>query len=590
MYLRHTTRRKDGKVHTYWQLVRSVRIGRRVVQQTVAQLGELDAQGRARAKALAQSIMGTGEQPDLFTASGDGAERVVPVCLDGVRLERSRGFGDVWLGWTLWRAVRLDTALEALLPAGREAVPWATMAAVLVLARLCEPASELHIAETWYRQTALEDLLGVPADVVNDDRLYRALDRLLPHKRAIEQHLVTRLRELFALDYDLLLYDVTSTYFEGQAAANPLAQRGYSRDHRPDCKQVCIALVVTREGVPLGYEVFAGNRTDVTTVEEIVGTMEARYGLAQRIWVMDRGMTSEENLAWLRASGRRYLLGTPKSELRKWARALTDERDWTTVREGVEAKTALGPEGTETFLLVRSVERREKERAMHARFGQRIEAGLTRLVRRLSHARRPVERGRVERQIGRLLAQNPRAAGRYAIDVVAEPTTAAGVRVTWTTRPEWDDWARWSEGCYVLRTNMSDWSPEDLWRTYVQLTDAEAAFRIQKSDLALRPIWHQRADRVQAHILVCFLAYVLWKTLEQWQQRAGLGHSPRTILEELRTIQSTDVVLPRTDGGEVRLRCVVRPDRAQAMLLDRLGVDLPQRLRVSPTLADARPL
>ncbi|NGZ59611.1 MAG: IS1634 family transposase, partial [Nitrospira sp. LK265] len=394
----------------------------------------------------------------------------------------------------------------------------------------------------------------------------------------------------FTLDYELLLYDVTSTYFEGQAASNPLAHRGYSRDHRPDCKQVCIALVVTREGLPLGYEVFAGNRTDVTTVEEIVGTMEARYGLAQRIWVMDRGMTREENLAWLRASGRRYLLGTPKSDVRKWARALTDERDWTSVREGVDAKTCLGSEGTETFLLVRSIERREKERAMHTRFGQRIEASVTRLARRLSRARRPVERGRIERQIGRLLAHNARAAGRYVIDVVDAPTTAAGLRVTWMAQPEWDDWARWSEGCYVLRTNILDWSPEELWRTYVQLTDAEAAFRIQKSDLALRPIWHQRADRVQAHILVCCLAYVLWKTLEQWQQRAGLGHSPRTILEELRTIQSTDVVLPTTTEREVQLRCVVRPTRAQTMLLDRLGLELPYRLRLTSPLSAAVPV
>ena len=589
MYLRHTTRRKDGKIHTYWRLVRSVRIGRRVVQQTVAQLGELDAQGRARAKALAQSLVGRLTQAELFT-SETAVDAVVPVRLEQVRLERGRRFGDVWLGWTLWRALQLDTVLETLLPTGREAVPWATMAAVLVLARLCEPASELHIAEDWYRQTALEDLLGVPTDVVNDDRLYRALDRLLPHKRTIEQHLVTRLSELFTLDYELLLYDVTSTYFEGQAAANPLAHRGYSRDHRPDCKQVCIALVVTREGLPLGYEVFAGNRTDVTTVEEIVGTMEARYGLAQRIWVMDRGMTSEANLAWLRASGRRYLLGTPKSELRKWTRAAADARDWMTVREGVEAKACLGPDGAETFLLVRSIERREKERAMHARFGQRIEAGLTRLTRRLSRARRLLERGPIERQIGRLLAQNPRAAGRYVIDVVEDPATPAGVRLAWTVRPEWDDWARWSEGCYVLRTNIPDWSPEDLWRTYVQLTDAEAAFRIQKSDLALRPIWHQRADRVQAHILVCFLAYVLWKTLEQWQQRAGLGHSPRTILDELRTIHSTDIVLPTTDEREVRLRCVVRPTRAQALLLYRLGLDLPHRLRMTSPLSAAVPM
>jgi len=586
MYLRHTTRRKDGKVHTYWRLVRSVRVGRKVVQQTVAHLGELDAQGRARAKALAHAILGTREQSDLFSPPDDGDE-VIPVRLNRLRLERGRTFGNVWLGWTLWRALRLDALLERLMPTGREAVPWATMAAVLVLARLCEPSSELHIAEDWYRQTALEDLLALPAALVNDDRLYRALDRLLPHKTALEQHLVGRLGELFALDYDLLLYDVTSTYFEGQAAANPLAQRGYSRDHRPDCLQVCLALVVTREGMPLGYEVFPGNRTDVTTVEEIVETMEARYGMAQRIWVMDRGMTSEDNLSWLRETQRRYLVGTPKSELRKWARQIADARDWQAVRDGIEAKRCVGPDGAETFVLIRSIERREKEQAIHARFIRRIEEALARLGRRIAHARRPLDRGRLERQLGRLLAHTSRAAGRYVIDLVADASVPAGVRLVWTTRPEWDDWARWSEGCYVLRSNIPDWSPEELWRTYVQLTEAEAAFRIHKSDLSLRPIWHQRAHRVQAHILVCFLAYVLWKTLEQWQRRAGLGQSPRTILEELRRIQSTDVVLPTTDGRELRLRCVVRPDAAQAALLDRLGLDLPQRLRIPPPLAQA---
>src|SRR6059036_1659663 len=336
MYLRHTTRRKNGKVHRYWQLVRSVRIGRKVVQQTVAHLGELDAQGRARARALARAITGDRDQSDLFLA--DDADELIPVRLKRIRLERGRTFGDVWLGWTLWRALQLDEILARLLSEGREAVPWATIAAVLVLARLCEPSSELHIAETWYRGTALEDLLDVPAPLVNDDRLYRALDRLLPHKTALEQHLVARLGELFALDYDLLLYDVTSTYFEGTAARNPLAQRGHSRDHRPDCRQVCLALVVTREGMPLGYELFAGNRTDVTTVKEIVDTMETRYGQAQRIWVMDRGMTSAENIAWLQATGRRYLIGTPKSERRTWAREIADATDWQRVRDGVEAK------------------------------------------------------------------------------------------------------------------------------------------------------------------------------------------------------------------------------------------------------------
>ena len=583
MYLRHTTRRKDGKVHTYWRLVRSVRVGRKVVQQTVAQLGELDAAGRAQAKALARAITGAREQPDLFEPSE--AAEAIPVQLKRIRVERGRTFGDVWLGWTLWRALRLDEWLARLLPEGREAVPWATMAAVLVLARLCEPSSELHIAEDWYRRTALDDLLALPAPLVNDDRLYRALDKLLPHKPALEQHLVARLGALFALDYDLLLYDVTSTYFEGLAARNPLAQRGHSRDHRPDCKQVCVALVVTREGMPLGYELFAGNRTDVTTVEEIVETMEARYGLAQRIWVMDRGMTSEDNLTWLREGGRRYLVGTPKSELRKWARQIAEAQDWHAVRHGVEAKQCTGPDGAETFVLVRSVERREKERAMHARFSRRIEDGLARLGRRLQRARRALDARRLERQLGRLLALNTRAAGRYLIELVPDATVPAGVRLEWTARPEWDDWARWSEGCYVLRTNIPDWSPEDLWRTYIQLTEAEAAFRIHKSDLSLRPIWHQSEHRVQAHILVCFLAYVLWKTLEQWQQRAGLGHSPRTILEELRRIQSTDVVLPTEDGRELRLRCVVRPDAAQAALLDRLGLELPERLRIARGLA-----
>src|SRR5881296_4522339 len=258
MYLRHTTRRKDGKVHRYWRLVRSVRVGRKVIQQTVAHLGELEAEGRARAKALARAITGNREQPDLFEPTD--ADETIPVRLKRIRLERGRTFGDVWLGWTLWRALRLDDLLARLVPEGREAVPWATMASVLVLARLSEPSSELHIAETWYRSTALEDLLALPAPLVNDDRLYRALDRLLVHKAALQQHLVARLGELFALDYDLLLYDVTSVYFEGAAEGNPLAQRGHSRDHRADCKQVCLALVVSREGMPIGDEVFAGNR------------------------------------------------------------------------------------------------------------------------------------------------------------------------------------------------------------------------------------------------------------------------------------------------------------------------------------------
>lgn len=581
VYLRHSTRRKDGKAHTYWRLVRSVRRGSKVHQETVAQLGELDAQGRAQARLLARQMTGRADQRDLFEERASSPSTVA-VRLDRVRLERGRSFGDVWLGWKLWRALRLDEVCVERMAEGREAVPWSSMAAILMIARLCEPSSELHIAEDWYRRTALEDLLGVPSEQVNDDRLYRALDELLPHKVAVEQHLKQRLGALFSLDYDLLLYDVTSTYFEGLAEANPQAQRGHSRDHRPDCKQVCIALVVTRDGIPLGYEVFDGNRVDVTTVEEIVGTMEARFGIAKRIWVMDRGMTSAANLAWLQQTGRRYLIGTAKSDLKKFAPQLLDARDWRTVRDGIEVKLCPGPDGKETFVLCRSADRRDKEKAMHERFAARIEEGLTSLSRRLAHAQQPLDRGPIERQIGRLLGRNSRAAGRYLVRLLDDSTAASKLRLDWSARAEWDDWSRHSEGCYVLRSNVADWTPEELWQTYVQLTDAEAAFRIQKSDLSIRPIWHHKQHRVQAHIFVCFLAYAMWKTLEQWQVRAGLGNSPRTILEELGRIQSTDVVLPTADGSgrELRIRCVVRPDAAQAALLDRLGLDLPERLRV----------
>jgi transposase len=394
--------RKGGRVHTYWRLVRSIRRGGKVAQEVVAHLGELDAQGRAQAKLLAQEMAGGGWQQELFETP-IGAEQPIAVRLDGVYLERARCFGGVWLGLTLWRVLRLDQLCVELMPQGRESIAWTQLAAVLVIARLTEPSSELHIAESWYRKTALEDLLGLPADSIYDNRLYRALDRLLPHKQAIERHLRDRLGELFALDYDLLLYDVTSTYFEGLAENNTLAARGYSRDHRPDCKQVCIALVVTREGMPLGYEVFAGNRSDVTTVEEIVTTMEARFGVAHRIWVMNRGMTSTENVEWLQQSGRRYLIGTPKSELRKWSQEIAEAKDWTTVRGGVEAKLCVGPEGAETFVLCRSVDRRAKEQAMHELFARRIEQGLGKLGERIKHARKALERGQLERQIGRLL-------------------------------------------------------------------------------------------------------------------------------------------------------------------------------------------
>jgi transposase len=578
MYLRHTTVRKNGKVHRYWRLVRSVRVGRRVIQQTVAHLGELDEDGRIEARGLARHLIGAPEQAQLFD---DGSAHVTaPVRLKGIRIERSRQFGDVYLALALWRGVGLEELCERLLPAGQERISWAKMAAVLVAARFCEPSSELHIAEDWYRRTALCDLLQLGDEEVNKDRLYRGLDRLLVHKAALEAHLSRRCGELFAIENEVLLYDVTSTYFEGLAESNPQAQRGHSRDHRPDCKQVCIALVVTFDGFPLGYEVFAGNTSDSRTLQTIVATMEARHGMLGRVWITDRGMASAKNLAWLRETGRRYIIGAPKSDLKKFGAELAAVEDWRPVQHGVEVKLARDPETAETVILCRSADRRSKERAMHDRFSQRITAALDRLAARIARSRKRLDPAPLNRQIGRLLQRNQRAAARFAIAL--EPDGCpAGLCLRVSCNAAFDDWAALSEGAYLLRSNIADWSDQQLWKAYIQLTQAEAAFRIQKDQLNVRPIWHQREDRVQAHILVCFLAFVLWKSLEMWQQRAGLGNSPRTILEEMARIQSHDVVLPTTTRGNIRLRCVTQPDPAQAALLDRLGIVLPKRMRVA---------
>ena len=583
MYLRRCYRRKDGKRHAYWALVESYRTARGPRQRVVACLGELDEQGRLGVEHAAQPESCT--QPDLFEQESGAAW--VEVDLRGVRAERSRPFGGGWLGLMLWRQLGLSELLEELLPPGREAVPWSAMILVLVLGRLLDPSSELHLAEHGYEASALAELLGVPAAKVNDDRLYRTLDRLLPHKPSLEKHLKQRLGELFYLDYDLLLYDVTSTYFEGAAAANPQAQRGYSRDHRPDCKQVNIALVVSRSGMPLGYEVFAGNRADVTTVKQIVAAMECKYGQASRIWVMDRGMVSADNLEFLQQGGRRYILGTPKSLLRKFEQQLLAQ-DWREVHEGLEVKLcpvphpsdedpSLGtpaPGGEEVFILCRSAQRRLKEQAMHDRFERRIEQKLQAMAYACSQRKQnPL---RVARQVGRLLGRNSRAAGLFQVDVEADAQGFAHLR--WAKRDERRDWMTLSEGCYLLRSNVTDWSGEELWRAYIQLTEAEEAFRLHKSDLVMRPVWHQKEQRVQAHILVCFLAYVLWKTLGMWCNRAGLGDEPRKIFAELEQISLVDVLLPTRAGISIRKRCVSRPTDHQAILLQRLGLEIPSRL------------
>ena len=336
--------------------------------------------------------------------------------------------------------------------------------------------------------------------------------------------------------------------------------------------------MVTFDGFPLGYEVFAGNTHDSRTVQTIVDTMEARHGVVGRVWIADRGMASAANLAWLRQTGRRYIIGAPKADLRKFAAELATASGWHEIRDSIAVKLARWPDTGETAILCRSADRRSKEQAMHDKFSRRIDAALARLGARIDSSTQRLDAAQVNRQIGRILQRNQRSAARFQITLqVAD--CPAGFRLLVDHNGAFDEWAALSEGAYVLRTNIADWSDEQLWKAYIQLTQAEAAFRIHKDQLRVRPIWHQREDRVLAHILICFLAFVLWKSLEMWQQRAGLGNSPRTVLEELARIQSHDVILPTPTHGDIRLRCIAQPDDAQALLLDRLGIVLPKRMR-----------
>ena len=588
MYLRRMMRRVGRKRRTYWALVESVRTERGPRQRVVAHLGELKAHEQGGWAHLARRLDRQDRpQPSLFDpppcpVPEEG--RYVWVKVKGVRLERLRDFGDVWLALGLWRLLDLDALLSRVMPAGREDVPWPTVAAVLAVARFCEPSSELHIEDTWYRRTALDDLLGIAPEQVHTDRLYAGLDALLPHKEAIERHLKGRIGDLFDLKYDLLLYDITSTYFEGQCLANPMAQRGYSRDCRPDCVQVCIGLVVTTDGIPLGYEVFDGNTHDSTTVEEIVEAMEAKYGRANRVWVMDRGMVSEKNLAFIRGRGGSYIVGTPKAMLRQFERYLVD-KDWHEVQAGVEVKLVPGPDGTETFILARSRDRREKEKAMHERFLDRMEEGLKKLAASAASGRLK-DAGEAHERLGRLRERYWRASSALEVSItpLAEPAGKARLSVTWKRNGRWGEWAAVSEGCYLLRTNLVETDPATLWKRYIQLTEAEWAFRIAKDELAIRPVWHHGADRVKAHILVCFLAYAMWKTLAQLMRAGGLGDAPRPLVEDLARVKSGDVVLPTRDpdgrpGRTLRVRCVTAPDESQRVLLSRLGLALPERLR-----------
>jgi transposase len=556
-------------------------------------LGELNGSAQARWLKSIEVFneQGQGEQLKLFPSEQEVPEddpQVARVLVQQVRLERTRQFGACYLGWELWKQLELDRFFEQAIDGEAADVPWSRVAALLAINRLCAPGSELAVEQRWYPSTALDDLLEIPEGKINDTRLYRCLDRILPHKTKLEQHLKQRYGELFGAEFDVLLYDLTSTYVEGAAEKNPMMRRGYSRDHRPDCEQMVIALVVNSEGFPFSYETFDGNRADVSTMETILRMVERKYGKARRIWVMDRGIVSEENLAAIRKRGGQYLVGTPRSQMKQFEQELLRD-DWVEVRADIEVKQVTIPRGEETYILCRTTGRKEKEQAIRERFSVRMEKALGALENSIASGRLK-DRNKMERQLGRIQARHPQVHDLFRVEL---ENTPHGVRLFWQIRAERLAWRDLREGAYLLRTNLSVQSPQELWSRYMQLTEAEAAFRALKSELSIRPLFHQKEPRVKAHVLVAFLGYALWVTLKHRLKRrpaivpepslSGVNDaqpfSPMKALALLSRLQSADIVLPTTDGREIRLRRITEPTAEQKSLLHQLGLTLPERLK-----------
>jgi transposase len=573
MFLKPHVRHKDGKRHVYYSLTESLRVSRkRVVQRTVLHLGELNTTQIERWQRTIEAVQEDGQrrQMRLFTdREGQvpvAAEDVAEVVLSSLVVRRPRRFGDCWVGCKLWEELGLGSFWEEALGEQRGEVPWAKVVELLTVNRLCEPRSELFIHEKWFPQTAMDLLLDGGAAVAEKDRLYRALDRMVPHKEALERHLAERWRDLFGATFDVLLYDLTSTYFEGDVEEVEKAARGYSRDHRPDCAQVVIALVVTPEGFPLSYELFEGNRADVTTLEEMLERVETKHGQARRIWIFDRGIVSEANLENLRQRGGQYVVGTPRHQLEAYAQELL-QGTWSQINDSVQVQ--LIAQEQETYVLARSVQRAKKEEAMRWR-------QVRGLMRDLLRLRRSVRKGtlvgsdKVLLRLGRLAERWTRA-WHY---VAAHWKNG---RLTWRWDRQALRLAAHRDGAYLLRTNLTEPSPETLWRMYVQLTEIEAVFRALKSELAIRPIWHWVSPRVEAHVMVAFLGYCLWVCLKQKLKAVGPGLTPWQLLDQFRRVLQVEVWFKLKAGGAICLPRITQPEPAQALLLHQLGWTLPQQ-------------
>lgn len=570
MFLRCQRRNKDGKVHEYWSIVESRRVGDgRVVQRQVLYLGEINASQReAWRKSIEVLDEGRRRQVALFPAGSMPCDDVdaVGVYLSGLQLLRPRQWGACWLALQLREQLDLDAFWTPRLRPSREGTRWLDVLKVLVAYRLIDPGSEWRLHRRWFDASAMADLLEGDFCLAEKNTLYRCLDKLVEHKDALFKFLVQRWGELFGAKFEVLLYDLTSTYFESdqERGADDLRQYGYSRDKRGDCRQVVIALIVTPEGFPLSYEVMAGNTADSSTLQDFPQRIERRYGHADRIWVMDRGIPTEDSLATMRAMGASYLVGTPKGRLTKLEQALL-EQPWEQVRQGVQVKR-LGVQ-EEVYILAQSDSRIDKERGMRRR---RLRRYIARLKALQGQA---ITRDQLLMKLGAARHEAGRAAHLVKVSLPAKAITTATLEFA-LDRAKLRQ-VRRCEGRYLLRTNLRTGQPSDLWRFYIQLTEVEQAFKELKHDLAVRPIFHQSQERIEAHIFVAFLAYCLQVTLKAKLRRVAGGTTPREVIETFKSMQMVDVRLPTTDGRALTLTRYTQPEPQHRMLLDQLRLQLP---------------
>jgi transposase len=590
LFLRATNRKKDGKDHRYFSVVENQRVaGGKSVQRTVLYLGEINDQQQA---AWRKTLSVFDEQQQCYTnLSLFPADRELPadavdsiqVRLSGLELRRARPFGNCWLASELWDQLDLQQFWRSRLGTGREAVSWEKVLRLLVVNRLLEPGSEFRVHRHWFVESGMDVLLEEDFSVAGKDRLYRCLDRILEHKAELFVWLRQKWAELFAADFEVLLYDLTSTYFEGEMEGNEKARRGYSRDHRPDCLQVVIALVVTPDGFPLAYEVMNGNTTEQKTLEPFLDKIEQAYGKAKRVWVMDRGIPTEATLKMMREPERQtcYLVGTPKGRMRQHEKKWLD-LPWLKVRDSVEVK--LYEHEEELYVLARSDGRQAKENAMRRK-------RLVRLLRKLRAMRRSLpERDQLLLRIGAAKKEAGRAFGFVEIDLPLAQQAVTRETFRFRLNKAKLRQTEQRDGHYLLRTNPTGEDPAVLWARYVQLTQIEAVFRSLKSELGIRPVYHRLEHRVDAHIMVAFLAYCLQVTLKNRLQIHAPGLTPTAVMEKLGTIQMIDVWIPTLDGRFLILPRYTQPAKDLQVLLEKIQLALPAQPppRITSTPASVR--